>query len=187
MVPRFEADTDGRFKQTHVIDVRGLGTDQRSVNIHPLNVGIINHGRTLGQDCELFVDVLKPEEELLHPVRWEDPSSGGKAFDTPFVQSMIDSLPSKVDVQVGPGRIAVIGLATDYTKKLDLASTRRLTLDIPGTTDITLKIVGSNFASQELGRFRITTRSWNDMDLSKVTITTRLHDFVRRKRETVTR
>ncbi len=181
MGPKFEAVTNGRFKQTYAIGVRGLGTDRKSIGVHPLSVGIINHGRTLGQDCELFVDVLRPRdhEKLLHPVRWEEPSSRGKVFDTPFIQSMIDSLPSKVDIQVGPGRIATIALATDYTKQAHLASTRPFMLNIPSTTDMTLMIVGSNFASQELGRFRISIRSWDDTDISEVTFTTRLRDFVK--------
>lgn len=102
-------------------------------------------------------------------------------------RSIVKLLPEERNIERGPGRLVCLLFTLEDDTNAYLTSTRPdvkpAVFDFKNKEieiDIELEAVGSDFASQSLGRFHISIHSWDDIDISEVTFTTRLHDFVKK-------
>jgi hypothetical protein len=155
----------------------------KSCNICFVRIGIVNHGRVTAEDAKAYVDIVRPRTAagmMIYYLRWEmDKTFTESDLDqSDLRKSIADFFDEKRDIEVGPGRILNVLYATDQDDKAHLVSQRDKPLDIPSTSDFELKVVGSKFAAQSLGRFRITIDSWKDIRIASVTFETRLMDAI---------
>jgi hypothetical protein len=136
----------------------------------------------MANDCRVQVHVANRKLTVAERhvgIRWEK-ALGRTVFDAiGFPDSITQHFLDKTDIEAGRGLPAIILFATEYDKVAHFTTDRPISVALPSVTDVTLRVVGSNFVAKYLGRFRIIIRTWHEIDISEVTIGTQVSDALR--------
>jgi len=178
---RIFLDFEDNWKEPCTVTL-GDKKEARACKVRFLEVAVSNDGRSVANDCRAQVHMVNPKLMVATRhvgIRWEK-ALAQTVFDVADLpDSITQHFLEKTDIEAGRGLPAIILFATEYDKEAHFATDRPTSVAIPSVTDVTLRVVGSNFVAKYLGRFRIMIRSWHEIDISEVTLGTQVSDALR--------
>jgi hypothetical protein len=147
-------------------------------------VGIRNDGRTLARRCKVYLRLVdqKTREagQFAWTLRWLDRLKKDTFKRADLHESVVECFRERADIERGPGRMLCVLFTLDCDKKAYLLSTRPdakpITFDFEQEVEVLAGAVGPRFSEQELGRFRISIHSWNQINMVPVMFETHLAD-----------